>query len=215
MSGPVAFCCRALSAQCLLVPIPSARSDPAAAGMRLSALGPGTTFDEVDAFYEFDRHLNALIYSGLERLEVPLRSQIGHRVGAIDPMAHTDPIHFRPTFDHATWLRTARRRVDRAHGRDQFVVHHDANYGTKPRHSCPDPPVGTSRVNFAANAMRTLRNVESKPALDVWHWRADLLDQQRLCGADVVTYRPVEAIHFEKCLKTHRIRAGALAAPSC
>ncbi|GAT01271.1 Abi family protein [Mycolicibacterium fortuitum] len=108
---------------------PYRQLDPAVAGKRLSAFEPGTTFDEITALYEFDRHLKALLHSGLERVEVALRSQIGHCLGAIDPMAHTDPIHFRPTFDHTNWLRTAHRRVDRARGRDQFVDHHDANYG--------------------------------------------------------------------------------------
>ena len=108
---------------------PYRQLNPAEAGKRLSTFEPGTTFDEITALYEFDRHLKALIHSGLERVEVALRSQIGHCLGAIDPMAHTDPTHFRATFDHTNWLRTASHRVDRARGRDQFVDHHDTNYG--------------------------------------------------------------------------------------
>ncbi|ORW22490.1 hypothetical protein AWC18_06770 [Mycolicibacter nonchromogenicus] len=96
---------------------------------RLSTFVDGTTFGEVVGLYEFDRHLKTQVQSGLERIEVALRSQIGHQLGAIDPMAHTDARHFRPTFDHATWHRTAQRRVDRARGRDEFVDHHDAVYG--------------------------------------------------------------------------------------
>lgn len=103
--------------------------DPAVPGKRLSTFEPGTTFEEVTALYEFDRHLKTHIHSGLERVEVALRSQIGHRLGAIDPMAHTDPTHFRPTFDHSGWVRTATHRIDRARGRDQFVDHHDTIYG--------------------------------------------------------------------------------------
>lgn len=96
---------------------------------RLSTFTPGTTFTEVVGLYEFDRHLKTLIQSGLERVEVALRSQAGYRLGAIDPMAHTDPRHFRPTFNHSDWLETVQRRVKRARGRDDFVDHHFAVYG--------------------------------------------------------------------------------------
>lgn len=96
---------------------------------RLSTFAEATTFADVTGLYEFDRHLKALITSGLERVEVALRSQIGHRLGALGPMSHDDPTHFRPTFDHGTWRATAQRRVSRARDRDEFVDHHDAVYG--------------------------------------------------------------------------------------
>lgn len=103
--------------------------DPSGQTRRLSTFISGTTFTEVVGLYEFDRHLKTLVQSGLERVEVALRSQVGHRLGAIDPMAYTDPTHFRPTFNHADWLSTARRRVERGRGRDEFVDHHYAFYG--------------------------------------------------------------------------------------
>ena len=96
---------------------------------RISAFAAGTTFNDIVGLYEFDRQLKALITSGLERVEVALRSQIGHRLGAIGPMSHDDPTHFRSRFDHSTWRATAQRRVDRARGRDEFVDHHDTVYG--------------------------------------------------------------------------------------
>jgi hypothetical protein len=74
---------------------------------RLSTFSTGTTFAEVGGLYEFDRHFKTLIQSGLERVEVALRSQVGHQLGAIDPLAHTDPAHFRSTFNHVSWRATA------------------------------------------------------------------------------------------------------------
>ncbi|MCH9736849.1 MAG: Abi family protein [Actinomycetia bacterium] len=96
---------------------------------RLSTFVSSTTFAEVVGLYEFDRHLKTLLQSGLERVEVALRSQVGHQLGAIDPLAHADPIHFRSTFNHVDWRSTAEARVRRARGRDEFVDHHYAVYG--------------------------------------------------------------------------------------
>jgi abortive infection bacteriophage resistance protein len=101
------------------------------AARRLSTFVSGTTFAEVVGLYEFDRELKALVHSGLERVEVALRSQVGHQLGAIDPLAHIDATHFRPTFNHAGWRATAQGRVERALGRDEFVDHHYAVYGGK------------------------------------------------------------------------------------
>ncbi|ETZ55255.1 Abi family protein [Mycobacterium avium subsp. hominissuis] len=96
---------------------------------RLSTFINGTTFTNIARLYEFDRELKALIANGLERIEVALRSQIGHRLGALGPMSHDDPAQFRPRFDHATWRGIAQRRVDRARGRDECIDHHDTVYG--------------------------------------------------------------------------------------
>lgn len=96
---------------------------------RLNDFAPGTSFRDVCGLYEFDRHLKTLILSGLERVEIAMRSQIGHALGRHDPLAHQDADLFRPTFDHAQWLRNAERRIERSRGRDAFVDHHDAVYG--------------------------------------------------------------------------------------
>lgn len=96
---------------------------------RLSTFVDDTNFSDIVELYEFDRRLKALIASGLERVEVALRCQLGHRLGEIDPMAHDDPGHFRPSFDHASWRATVQGRIGRARGRDEFVDHHVAVYG--------------------------------------------------------------------------------------
>ncbi|MEU7631859.1 Abi family protein [Nocardia sp. NPDC049220] len=93
----------------------------------------GTSFREVIGLYEFDRHLKTLMLSGLERIEVALRSQTGHTLGRHGPLAHKDPATFRPQFcgsvDHNKWLATALKRVERAKGHDASVDHHMAAYG--------------------------------------------------------------------------------------
>lgn len=103
--------------------------DHTGAQRRTSTFLPGTTFDEVAGLYEFDRRLKALTNDALGKVEVAFRSQIGHRLGEISPLAHTNPRHFRPTFPHQQWWNTAQRRIDRARGRDEFVDHHDIVYG--------------------------------------------------------------------------------------
>jgi abortive infection bacteriophage resistance protein len=95
---------------------------------RLSDFLPGTDFADVWTLYDFDRRLKSLVLDGIERIEVAFRSRIGHLVGEIGPLAHTEATHFRSTFDHANWLGLAKGRVARATGRDQFVDHHHQHY---------------------------------------------------------------------------------------
>ncbi|MFX1759395.1 Abi family protein [Rhodococcus sp. As11] len=93
----------------------------------------GTTFDEVVGLYEFDRHLKNRMLSALERIEVAIRSQIGHTLGKRGPLAHLEAANFHPKFvesgDHMAWLATAFGRVKRGRAKDQFVKHHFARYG--------------------------------------------------------------------------------------
>ncbi|MBT0566891.1 Abi family protein [Williamsia sp. CHRR-6] len=88
-----------------------------------------SSFTEVIGLYEFDRHLKTLILSGMERVEVAMRSQIGYTLGAYDPQAYRNSALFRSTFNHDGWNHTADGRVARARGRDNFVDHHDVKYG--------------------------------------------------------------------------------------
>lgn len=91
----------------------------------------GTSFDSITALYEFDRKLRSLVLDGLERVEVAVRSTVSHHLGRQNPLAHEDPALFRPTFDHASWWRTAERRLSRARRHSEFVKHHEQEYGGK------------------------------------------------------------------------------------
>ncbi|WP_040713309.1 Abi family protein [Nocardia takedensis] len=119
---------------------PFRAKDPTTPAKRLDTFVLGTSFREVVALYEFDRHLKTLILSGLERVEVALRSQTGHTLGGHDPLSYNDATLFRPEFctpaageklsNHDKWLDLAKRRVKRAaDSNDQAVVHHINNYG--------------------------------------------------------------------------------------
>ncbi|PKV77685.1 abortive infection bacteriophage resistance protein [Nocardia fluminea] len=107
--------------------------DPADPAKLTDNFVPGTTFAEVIGLYEFDRHLKNLMLSGLERIEVAMRSQIGYTLGGHGPLAYEQSHIFRPQFcgsiGHTTWLSVARGRVNRAEGHDAAVDHHIANYG--------------------------------------------------------------------------------------
>ena len=108
---------------------PFRETNPADRQRPLDTFSTGTSFTEVARLYEFDRHLKSKVHSGVERIEVAMRSQLGHLLGEIDPMAHENPATFRPGFDHSGWLKTARGRIARSRGRDAFVDHHFTKYG--------------------------------------------------------------------------------------
>ncbi|MGP9722914.1 Abi family protein [Corynebacterium sp. AOP40-9SA-29] len=98
-------------------------------GHRLDIFTSGATIDDVVALYEFDRKLRTLVHDGVERVEIMLRTQLNEALGELGPMAYQDATHFRPTFDHAAWLQTVNRRINRARHRNDAVKHHDTHYG--------------------------------------------------------------------------------------
>lgn len=110
---------------------PYRKHDPSRDGRRLSEFYEGTELTDVEVLYSFDRELKLVLLSGIERIEVALRARIGHVLGEHGPLCYERPSSFRPTFDHAKWLRTIQRRVDRARGRDDFIDHHDEHYSGK------------------------------------------------------------------------------------
>ena len=92
---------------------------------RLDDFEPGTNFSEVVELYEFDRKLRGLLFDALERVEITLRTHIGHYVGQIAPDAHLRPSNFATRkFDHAKWNATAHSRISRAAKRSDFISHH-------------------------------------------------------------------------------------------
>lgn len=100
-----------------------------AGARRVDPFVPGTSFQRVIALYAFDRKLRTLIHDGVERVEILLRTRLNETLGAIDALAHRDASNFRASFDHAKWLRTADKRVDRAQRHSDSVQHHQDDYG--------------------------------------------------------------------------------------
>lgn len=98
-------------------------------GRRKDTFSPGTTFADVVALYEFDRKLRTLVHDGVERVEVLLRTQLNEATGALGPLAYRDASTFRPSFNHAAWLKTVDGRIHRARRSNDAVKHHDRYYG--------------------------------------------------------------------------------------
>jgi len=95
---------------------------------RLDQFLPRTSFDDVVRLYEFDRKLRTLVFDGLQRVEVALRSHLSYILGSTGPLAYRDPTAFRPTFDREAWLATAHSRVNRARRHSEPIRHHEARY---------------------------------------------------------------------------------------
>ena len=96
---------------------------------------PGTTFEEVEALYEFDRVLRDFVAEAIEVVELDFRtaaaSHIAHQYGAF---GHTDPANFyRPAW-HQGWLDRLRDEADRSN--EQFITHYRTKY-----QGFPDVPV--------------------------------------------------------------------------
>lgn len=101
-------------------------------GVRGDAFRAGTDFEHVTSLYEADRKLRTLVHDGMERIEVSLRARVGQQLYSHGSLAHTDPRHFRPTFNHARWLETAHKRIDRAAHHNESIKHYRDTYGQYP-----------------------------------------------------------------------------------
>lgn len=93
----------------------------------------GTDIRQAEALIDFDRRLRMLVIAAVERVEVAVRTQLGHVLGARSPFAHEDPAFFTVAFTaprpdgadpgsaHAAWLA---RVADRQSGSDEAFVSH-------------------------------------------------------------------------------------------
>lgn len=98
-------------------------------GARSDSFHEGTAFKDVVALYEAGRRLRTLIHDGMERIEITMRARIDELLCADDPLAYNEPHRFRSNFNHALWIETARRRIDRARGRNESIRHYRDEYG--------------------------------------------------------------------------------------
>lgn len=100
-----------------------------AQGALLDRFVPGTDFRDAADLYEADRKLRTLLHDGMERVEIALRTRLGAHLCTTGPLSYTDPHIFRPSFDHTEWMRTARRRIDRAGRHNEAIKHYRDAYG--------------------------------------------------------------------------------------
>lgn len=92
----------------------------------------GTTWEQILALYEFDRHLRLLVLNAIERVEVAVRTQLtyhlAHTHGAF---GHTVAANFHANFDHAKWLIQIESETQRSS--DEFIHHYRREYDGFPR----------------------------------------------------------------------------------
>jgi abortive infection bacteriophage resistance protein len=101
----------------------------------------GTTLEYAEALISFDRQLRMLILDGIERIEISLRTQLGHVLGRQSAFAHLDPTNFvnaftDPVIDpengeaspskHEQWIERVEER--RADSDETFVAHFREKY---------------------------------------------------------------------------------------
>lgn len=107
----------------------------------LSTYREGTSIEDAALLLDFDRQLRLLVLDGVERIEIALRTQIGHTIGRIGPFAHQTTSTFVSAFTEshtdATRGQTSSSRLDswltrvqvrRDSSDEAFVAHFRAKY---------------------------------------------------------------------------------------
>ena len=91
------------------------------------AFKPGTRFEDVIGFYEFDRRLRLLVMGAVERVEVSVRARWAH-VMALAYGAHGYLVadHFSDPIIHAECLDKLNEEIRRS--KETFVKHYKAKY---------------------------------------------------------------------------------------
>lgn len=87
------------------------------------------TFEEIIDLYKFDRKLSQLIFSGLEKVEIALRTQIIYQWAMVygshwqlDPALYRDPMKF------ANQINSLQTEINRSH--ETFIEHYKNTYTT-------------------------------------------------------------------------------------
>jgi abortive infection bacteriophage resistance protein len=107
----------------------------------LSGYREGTSVEDAARLLDFDRELRLLVLDAVERVEVTLRTRIGHTVGRLGAFAHLAPSTFvssftEPRADPTTGLPSPSRQEDwlarvqerRDSSDEAFVAHFRAKY---------------------------------------------------------------------------------------
>ncbi|MCT1545115.1 MULTISPECIES: Abi family protein [Kocuria] len=88
----------------------------------------GTAFSDAIALYEADRKLRTLVHDGMERIEIAMRTRLGELLCSESPVSYKDPTRFRSEFDHAQWLATTQKRVNRSARTSDSIKHYRSTY---------------------------------------------------------------------------------------
>ena len=107
----------------------------------LSRYRKGTTLEDALRLIDFDRELRLLVLDAVERIEIALRTQLGHTIGRVGAFAHEDASTFVPAFTEshidvttgsaspsrlASWLTRVQERRDSSD--EAFVAHFRTKY---------------------------------------------------------------------------------------
>lgn len=106
----------------------------------LSNYRPGTRIEHAADLISFDRELRLHVLEAVERIEVSLRTQVGHILGQRSAFAHLEQRNFTPSFvdlyvdeetgettsKHSEWITRVDQR--RASSKEAFVAHFRKKY---------------------------------------------------------------------------------------
>ncbi|WP_322629022.1 Abi family protein [Halothiobacillus sp.] len=106
--------------------------------LSLDGFRAGATFENAVNLYVFDKKLRLLAMDALERIEIALRVDISHTLGALDRFAYLRPELFHKAFSHELhngkgvtqhheWLGKHARLINES--KEEFVRHNKAKYG--------------------------------------------------------------------------------------
>ena len=97
-------------------------------GKRNHQYKPGTTFDNVLALYDFDRHIRMLVMDAIERIEVAIRTQIclSMAVAYEDGHWHLKKALFKQEFNYKTFL--LKCAEEQNNSKERFVAHYKNTY---------------------------------------------------------------------------------------
>ena len=106
------------------------------AGRACDEFANGASFDLVLALYAFDERLRHTVFIELDRIEMAVRTMLGHELGRLDPMIHLNPRQLGARARqhrkdgrtvHEIWLMKFESAVNNS--KEDFVAHHKRKYG--------------------------------------------------------------------------------------
>jgi abortive infection bacteriophage resistance protein len=96
----------------------------------------GSSFDNVEALYNFDKSLRLHLLEPIETVETVVRAKLAHYLGKLDTFAHEDAFYFEPWYAapnkdgeirHRVWLDRLEAITNKS--AEDFVKHFKAKYG--------------------------------------------------------------------------------------
>ncbi|MCP5345017.1 MAG: Abi family protein [Pseudomonadales bacterium] len=110
--------------------------------IRSDQFAAGSHFEDVVKLYVFDKKLRLMALDALERIEMAVRVDVAHLLGAKEPCAHENPDCLHGNFakktikkgknqgktEHQLWIEKYNTMIHRAR-REPFIEHHNQKYG--------------------------------------------------------------------------------------